>query len=415
MTSPSAKIRPLGATILVATLLLAACLRGDEQSRTSKVILSADGETQSFESESRLISELLAEAEVNLSPGDSVLAAGIPYSLADELPFSEIYNIQIRRAHDITLITEEGSHVISSSAATLGGGLLDGGIYLSVSDWLQPAANTPLTGSLSATLIRAKSIEICDGQQVIYARSAADTVGEALAEIGMSMQALDYTLPPTSDPIPEDGIIQIIRITEEVIIQQEPLPFQTVFQGAPEADIDTIVTLQTGEYGITSQRVRIRYQDGVEVARQVEDEWVSRQPTNRIQGYGTKITVKTMQTPHGPIEYWRAVEVYATSYAAKFTVRSPDDPRYGIMYNGKLLRTGYIAVLRSWYPSMAGRQYYVPNYGFGEVGDIGGGIAGKHWIDLGYSDDEYVAWYSWTTFYFLTPVPPADQILWVLP
>ena len=41
-------------------------------------------------------------------------------------------------------------------------------------------------------------------------------------------------------------------------------------------------------------------------------------PTPRIIGYGTKIVIRTVDTPNGPVEYWRAYTMYATSYAAKY-------------------------------------------------------------------------------------------------
>ena len=43
---------------------------------------------------------------------------------------------------------------------------------------------------------------------------------------------------------------------------------------------------------------------------------------------------------------------------------------------------------------------------------VGGGIAGRNWIDLAYGDDDFTAWHQDTTLYFLTPVP-ADMV-WVL-
>jgi 3D (Asp-Asp-Asp) domain-containing protein len=60
-------------------------------------------------------------------------------------------------------------------------------------------------------------------------------------------------------------------------------------------------------------------------------------------------------------------------------------------------------------------QVYVEGYGVGTIADIGAGLSGQHWIDLGYSDDDWQQWAGQVTIYFLAPVPPADQILWVLP
>ena len=42
----------------------------------------------------------------------------------------------------------------------------------------------------------------------------------------------------------------------------------------------------------------------------------------------------------------------------------------------------------------------------------GSGVIGR-WIDLGYSDEDYVSWHSYVTVYFLWP--PPDNIVWIIP
>jgi len=58
-----------------------------------------------------------------------------------------------------------------------------------------------------------------------------------------------------------------------------------------------------------------------------------------------------------------------------------------------------------------GTMMYVPGYGSAEAADTGR-ISGR-WLDLAYSDDEYVAWHQWVTVYFLWP-PPAF-VPWTIP
>jgi uncharacterized membrane protein len=72
-----------------------------------------------------------------------------------------------------------------------------------------------------------------------------------------------------------------------------------------------------------------------------------------------------------------------------------------------------IGVPLAWYGAMVGQRVYVSGYGSAVVADTGG-MTG-YWIDLGFSDDDYVEWHQNTTLYFLTPVPPDNQILWILP
>ncbi len=145
--------------------------------------------------------------------------------------------------------------------------------------------------------------------------------------------------------------------------------------------------------------------------RAVEGNWLAREPEPRVVGYGTNIVVRTTSTADGPIEYWRAVEMWATSYSPS-RAGVPDDYEYfGITASGKRLEKGLVAIDRSLIPF--GTQMYVPGYGYAEAADTGSGVKGL-WIDLGYEDDNWVSWAQYVTVYFLTPVP-AGNITYILP
>ena len=125
--------------------------------------------------------------------------------------------------------------------------------------------------------------------------------------------------------------------------------------------------------------------------------------------YGTKVTVRTLDTPDGTIEYYRAVTVYATSYSP---CRSGTSSCITGTALGMKVGKGVVAVTSDWYRRFGGQSVYVPGYGKGVIADVGGGIPGRRWIDLAYEDDTFEGWSRETTLYFLTPVP-ADMV-WVL-
>ena len=129
-------------------------------------------------------------------------------------------------------------------------------------------------------------------------------------------------------------------------------------------------------------------------------------PAPRIIGYGTKIVIRTVDTPNGPVEYWRAYAMYATSYAAKYLGGSSRTA------SGMTLTKGIVAIDRRYIPFFT--RMYVPGYGLAVAGDIGGGVKGR-WIDLGFDDWNYESWHKSVMVYFLTPVPPANQITWIIP
>jgi 3D (Asp-Asp-Asp) domain-containing protein len=225
------------------------------------------------------------------------------------------------------------------------------------------------------------------------------------------LQAADYSIPASQALIPANGKIRVVRVREEFTLTQTNIPFSVDYIQSGEVELDQREVVQAGEFGVEVTRTRVIYEDDQEVSRVEEVTWVAKEPKEQLTGLGTKVVVRTMDTPNGPIEYWRAVNVYATSY-------SPC--RLGIenycssgTASGLTAQHGVIAVTRAWYNLMVGQRLYVPGYGIGVVGDIGGGIPGKYWIDLAYSDDDWVAWYHNVTAYFLTPVP--DNIPWILP
>ena len=234
-------------------------------------------------------------------------------------------------------------------------------------------------------------------------------MSDVLSDLGVVLTSQDYTTPTLDASLGQDATIRVVRVTERFLTLQEPIPFEIAWQPDPDLEIDHQHVMQDGARGILEKRIRVHYEDGHEVSRGIDGQYVAIPPTTKIFGYGAKIVVRTLNTPSGPVEYWRTIRMLATSYSANTAGTSPSSPWYGHTATGMLMRHGIVAVdprvirLRS--------QVYVPNYGVGLAGDTGGAIKGKR-IDLGYDDDNLVLWYRWVDVYLLTPVP--DQINYVL-
>jgi 3D (Asp-Asp-Asp) domain-containing protein len=203
-----------------------------------------------------------------------------------------------------------------------------------------------------------------------------------------------------------------VRVTEDFFIEQESIPFETQILPNANMEIDTQQLVQDGESGVLQKRIRIRYEDGQEVARVIEGQTIARAPRPKIINYGTQIVIRTIQTEQGPREYWRHFRALATSYSAATAGTPRSAPNYGRTALGLQMRKGIVAVDPDIIPYRS--EIFVPNYGVGYAGDTGGAIIGKH-IDLGYDDHNLIIWYRWVEVYLLTPAPPADQIEYILP
>jgi uncharacterized protein YabE (DUF348 family) len=350
----------------------------------------------------RIPSAVLTQAGIVLNSDDRVLLNGLRIS-RDQAIDTYPVTLQIRRAIPITIATSDGKKEIQSSALNVGEALGETSIWLRAGDRAEPALTSPLARSpITIYQSPARDLVITSGDKTISVTSSAQTVGEALAQAGIPLIGLDYSVPSEHELLPQDGQIHVVRVSESMQLAQRPIPFESELQASADVPLDQTQILQPGETGLNVQRIRIRYENGAEVSRLTEDETLVRPPKTRILAYGTKIEVKSAVVDGVNIEYWRAVQMYATSYSP---CRSGADRCYSGTSSGKSLRKGMVGLRYSWYLSMQGQQLYIPGYGFGSVEDVCGGCVGRPWIDLGYSDHDYEPWHSWVTVYFLTPVP----------
>ncbi len=392
----------------------------------------ADGQVIQLQTHAESVENLLREANVQLAPQDWLTLNGAKagldtplYSLGETSrsvssrgrlaappPASTPIELVVHRAAALQVDDSGELRLIHTTHQTVGQALLAEGFVLYLGDETTPALDVPVAPGMTVTVRRSRPVEIlADGQQ-IHTRSRAATVGEVLAQEGVTLVGLDYTVPSEDAPLPEGQPIRVVRVQRAFVVEQEPIPYETVWLPDPELDLDHQRLEQEGQEGVHRWRYSVIYEDGQEVARSLEDEWLARQPTNRAIAYGTKITIRDLETPEGTLQYWRRIRMLATSYTAATCGKTPDHPLYGITRLGWQMRHGIVAVdpnvvnLRS--------NVYVPGYGKGVAGDTGGAIKGRH-IDLGYDEDNLVYWYSWVDVYVLTPLPPPDQIHYILP
>jgi 3D (Asp-Asp-Asp) domain-containing protein len=252
-------------------------------------------------------------------------------------------------------------------------------------------------------LLRSQELKIHTADTILKIRTTQPTVGLALAEAGIAVQGLDYSQPALDSALPRDGNIKIARVEEQVNLETEPLPFETEHQPVSNLQLDKQTVVQAGSQGIIARRLRIRLEDGKEIARQIEAEFIAQEPQPRILGYGTKIVPQTINISGATLNYWRAVNMYAVSY-------DPTSAGGTVTASGLPLQKGVAAVDPTYIP--LGTRLFIPGYGEAIAADTGGGVNGRI-IDLGYSDHDYEAWHQWVTVYFLWP--PPENVAWVIP
>jgi uncharacterized protein YabE (DUF348 family) len=168
---------------------------------------------------------------------------------------------------------------------------------------------TKLDRSIDLELRSGKPVRIFNGEKEIEVFSAALTVEGVLADAGIELQGLDYSKPLEFEPVPADGRIELVRVSEETIVETSPIPYTSERIPDPEMAIGETKVLQSGQNGVLISSVSVQYENGEETLRDVVMEWISKQPISQKTAYGTQVVVQT--SPEG-LDYWLTKQVRIT-------------------------------------------------------------------------------------------------------
>lgn len=368
--------------------------------RARTIFLQVDGETLPWLTLLDDPADVLAEAGIRIDEDDRVIIDGTETS-ADSLSRwpVPVSHIAVRHAAAVTVRDGADSRLIRTTALTIGEALFSAGITLYTADQVIPPLDTPLNGDIEVVITRARPVTVIADGMVTQVRVQGERVADALIDAGVTLVGLDYTIPADSAPLRPGMTVRVIRVSETVEIEEVAIPFETIYQADATLELDRFVTGQAGAPGVLHRRTRLRLENGAVISRtRLEDE-IAQPAQPRIIRYGTNVVVRTIDTPNGPLEYWRVLPMWATSYHP--AALGGDN----ITSTGRLLQKGIVGGDPRILPY--GTRIYVAGYGVGEIADTGPPQRRRLWIDLGYSDHDWVGWARTVDVYILTPVPAA--------
>ncbi|MBW3358967.1 ubiquitin-like domain-containing protein [Streptomyces microflavus] len=245
------------------------------------VRLDIDGTPRTLHTFADDVTELLADEGVTVGPHDVVAPApGAGLDHGDEVV------VRYGRPLDLTL---DGHHSrVWTTAGTVEGALRAFGIraegaYLSVSR----SARIARTGLTLDVRTERTVTFMADGQERTLRTNSA-TVGEALAEAGITLHGHDTTsVDPES--FPRDGqTISVMRITDTREVREESVPYAVERSEDPELFRGTEVVERAGRNGVRRVTYAVRTVNGVrQKPRRTAEELVHR-PVSRIVRTGTR-------------------------------------------------------------------------------------------------------------------------------
>lgn len=419
------RLSPAPATPLTAGLYVTV-------TRARPGLVEADGRLRAVYTQAQIVADLVAEAGLTVAEQDEIWLDSAQVAHDAVLPpvvrsartgrydrgrrwigrDPAPVRLTIRRAVPLTVDDGSVPYILYTTADTVGEALQEAELTLYLGDRVQPALGSRVSAGLRVYIERSTPVLVTADGRTTHTRTRGKTVGDALMDLGIFVTGQDRVTPTLDQVVTSEQPIKVVRVMQVTLVEREAIPYESISVPDDELEIDTQRLAQAGKNGEFRRRWQVTHEDGVEVARELLDEWVAAEPVTRMTAYGRKIVSRTLETPEGTFTYWRKVRMYGTSYSPARSGTPRSAPWYGRTRIGLQLRRGIVAVDPTLIPL---RSYvYVPGYGRAIAGDTGGGIRGK-FIDMGYSDDDYVSWHWWTDVYFLDPPPSRSKIIWVLP
>lgn len=259
------------------------------------------------------------------------------------------------------------------------------GIVVEEEDKVFPALDEKLEDGTRIVIHRAFDIKLVDGGNEIEIRTAEFTIKDLLRAKEISLNQLDEIEPALTSVLKPGAVVVITRKEENFIVEEQEVPFYTVTRYSDKLNHGESRVVQDGEKGLKEVKIKIAYEDGIEVARDVVEEIVHKQAVDQIVEKGT---LNYIVGSRGEISRYREVMVMsASAYDAGFesTGKNPGDPHYGLTRSGTVARKGVVAVDPSVIP--LGTKLYIESmdgtasYGYAVAEDTGSAIKGKK-IDL---------------------------------
>ncbi|MFF8958910.1 ubiquitin-like domain-containing protein [Streptomyces sp. NPDC014894] len=245
------------------------------------VRLTVDGEPRTLHTFADDVRELLADTGVDTGVHDVVSPAP-----GEELTSGD--DVVVRYGRPVALTLDGERRRMWTTARTVGGALRELGVraqgaYLSAS----PSAAISRAGLALDVRTERTVTFMADGHERVIRTNAA-TVGEALAQAGITLGAQDTTSVPAAG-FPRDGqTVTVMRITGTREVREEPIPYDVVRVEDATLFEGTEIVVRQGRPGARRLTHELRTVNGVrQRPRKISDE-VVREPVAQRVHVGTR-------------------------------------------------------------------------------------------------------------------------------
>ncbi|QGG48684.1 3D domain-containing protein [Heliorestis convoluta] len=291
---------------------------------------------------------------------------GLSIAVASVLCLLLAFGVYQWLENEVTIYVDGEEVIVNTFAKTVDAVLVEAAIELGAMDKVEPALEETIADGTVIHIERAFTVTVlADGekQELLTTTEKVETLLERLA---LELGPLDRVEPALGEMVSEPEEIRIVRVTQKEIREEESLPF-TVEQ-RPDNTLEKGLrrVASRGRNGLAQSTIRVTYEDGIPVRREVLSREIVREPVTQVVAMGT---IDRVSRGGLNFRFQEVRHMVATAYT--HTGRNTA--------SGVYPQVGMVAVDTNVIPM--GTRLYVEGYGYARAADRGSAIIGDK-IDL---------------------------------
>lgn len=250
-------------------------------------------------------------------------------------------------------------------------------IKLGKQDKVQPGIDAAVKKDMRIVVTRAFKVKVLADGQVKSIYTTPVSVKKAVELAGFKMGEKDMVKTLAADKVSPNQEIELIRVTEQELTIEEPVPFGVERVDDPTLEKGLTKTVKAGKNGVARNKVRITFYNGQEGKREVIGTEVMVPPENKVLAMGS---ITAVSRGGDRMNFREAKFMQATAYTyTGYRTATGLNPAVGL-----------VAVDPTVIP--LGTRLYIEGYGYARAADTGGAVKGNK-IDL--FMEEYAQCVNW--------------------